>query len=47
MGLQTPSRLAIVDWSFRMRSYVIRPFQQRASARRGEAFDYDFLIDRR
>ena len=28
-------------------TYVIRPFQPRASARRGEAFDYTFLVDRR
>jgi hypothetical protein len=28
-------------------TYVVRPFQQRATARRGEAFDYTFLIDRR
>jgi hypothetical protein len=26
---------------------VIRPFQQRATARRGEAFDYTLLVDRR
>ena len=28
-------------------TYVIRPFQPRATARRGEAFDYTFLVDRR
>lgn len=28
-------------------TYVIRPFQPRASARRDEAFAYTFLIDRR
>ena len=28
-------------------TYVIRPFQQRAGARRGEAFEYTFLVDRR
>ena len=28
-------------------TYVIRPFQPRASARRGESFDYTFLVDRR
>ena len=28
-------------------TYVIRPFQQRATARRGEAFDFTFLVDRR
>jgi hypothetical protein len=28
-------------------TFVIRPFQPRASARRGESFEYTFLIDRR
>jgi hypothetical protein len=28
-------------------TYVLRPFQPRASAPRGESFEYTLLIDRR
>jgi hypothetical protein len=28
-------------------TYVVRPFQQRATARRGESFDYTLVVDRR